>query len=107
MIDAPDSIDALRGRLSAIVAIPVTPFGPASGVDWDVHAALIARKSIRLFEELRADDASADNVSVVKEALAQLGLAPRDVRPPSRLLPHDRRDLIATLIARWKEEGWL
>jgi hypothetical protein len=38
--------------------------------------------SIRVFEELRADDASADNVSVVKEALAQLGLAPRAVRPP-------------------------
>jgi len=30
---------------------------------------------------------SADNVSVVKEALARLGLCRRDVRPPSRLLP--------------------
>ena len=41
----------------------------------------------RRFEELRAADSSADNVSVVKEALAQLGLCRRDVRPPSRLLP--------------------
>jgi 4-hydroxy-tetrahydrodipicolinate synthase len=69
--------------------------------------AMAAWESIRVFEELRADDASADNVSVVKEALAQLGLASRAVRPPSRVLPQDRRDLIATLIARWKEEGWL
>jgi 4-hydroxy-tetrahydrodipicolinate synthase len=64
-------------------------------------------ESIRLFEELRADDASADNVSVVKEALAQLGLAPRAVRPPSRELPQDRRDVVAALLARWKDDGWL
>ena len=44
-------------------------------------------EQIRRFEELRAADASADNVSVVKEALAQLGLCRPDVRPPSRLLP--------------------
>jgi 4-hydroxy-tetrahydrodipicolinate synthase len=64
-------------------------------------------ESIRLFEELRADDASADNVSVVKEALAQLGLAPRAVRPPSRELPQDRCDVVAALLARWKDDGWL
>ncbi len=73
----------------------------------DFRAAMTSWESIREFEELRADDDSSDNVSVVKEALAQLGLAARDVRPPSRLLPPDRRDQIASLIARWKEEGWL
>jgi len=73
----------------------------------DFRSAMTTWESIREFEELRADDDSADNVSVVKEALAQLGLAARDVRPPSRLLPPDRRDQIASLIARWKEEGWL
>jgi 4-hydroxy-tetrahydrodipicolinate synthase len=73
----------------------------------DFRAAMASWGSIREFEELRADDDSADNVSVVKEALAQLGLAARDVRPPSRLLPPDRRDQVANLIARWKEEGWL
>jgi 4-hydroxy-tetrahydrodipicolinate synthase len=73
----------------------------------DFRAAMTRWESIREFEELRADDDSADNVSVVKEALAQLGLAARDVRPPSRLLPPDRRDQVASLIARWKEEGWL
>jgi 4-hydroxy-tetrahydrodipicolinate synthase len=73
----------------------------------DFRSAMTSWESIREFEELRADDDSSDNVSVVKEALAQLGLAARDVRPPSRLLPPDRRDQIAGLIARWKEEGWL
>ena len=62
------------------------------GGDWD--GAMKIWESCRAFEELRAADASADNVSVVKEALAQLGLARRDVRPPSRLLPENdpRRD---------------
>jgi 4-hydroxy-tetrahydrodipicolinate synthase len=73
----------------------------------DFPAAMTAWESARTFEELRADDESADNVSVVKEAMAQLGLAARDVRPPCRVLPGDRRDQVAGLIARWKEEGWL
>lgn len=73
----------------------------------DFRAAMTPWESIREFEELRADDDAADNVSVVKEALAQLGLTARDVRPPSRLLPPDRRDRVASLLARWKEEGWL
>jgi 4-hydroxy-tetrahydrodipicolinate synthase len=73
----------------------------------DQARAMAAWESVRVFEELRARDASADNVSVVKEALAQLGLAPRSVRPPSRELPQDRRDVVATLLARWKDEGWL
>jgi 4-hydroxy-tetrahydrodipicolinate synthase len=73
----------------------------------DFPAAMTAWESIRVFEELRADDASADNVTVVKEALAQLGRAPRDVRPPSSELPPGRRDQVAALIARWKEGGWL
>ena len=55
----------------------------------------------RAFEELRAADSSADNVSVVKEALAQLGLARRDVRPPSRLLPDEIRAEIGKILASW------
>ena len=56
---------------------------------------------IRPFEELRAADFSADNVAVVKEALAQLGLARRDVRPPSRTLPRPVRDQIEAILAGW------
>src|SRR2546423_13669116 len=33
----------VRERLGAVVAIPVTPFTPASDVDWDGHALLIRR----------------------------------------------------------------
>lgn len=56
---------------------------------------------IRPFEELRAADSSADNVSVVKEALAQLGLCRREVRPPSRTLPRPVRDHIEAILAGW------
>lgn len=73
----------------------------------DYPKAMAVWESARPFEELRAADASADNVSVVKEALAQLGLAPRDVRPPSRPLPQALRDRVADVLARWKLEGWL
>jgi len=58
---------------------------------------------IRPFEELRAADSSADNVSVVKEALAQLGLCRADVRPPSRPLPRAIRDQIKAILASWGE----
>jgi len=40
-------------------------------------------------------------VSVVKEALAQLGLCGRDVRPPSRLLPDDRRRQVTAILDDW------
>ena len=75
--------------------------------DNDFEAAMRHWESVRVFEELRADDASADNVAVVKEALSQLGLASRAVRPPSSALPPGRRATVATVIARWREEGWL
>ncbi|HTU74111.1 MAG TPA: dihydrodipicolinate synthase family protein [Trebonia sp.] len=73
----------------------------------DFQAAIGHWESIRVFEELRTADASADNVSAVKEALSQLGLASRAVRAPSTVLPAGRRAQVATQIARWREEGWL
>ena len=60
-----------------------------------------AWEACRPFEELRAADSSADNVSVVKEALAQLGLCRPDVRPPSHRLSDDVRGQIAGILARW------
>jgi 4-hydroxy-tetrahydrodipicolinate synthase len=74
-------LDALRGN----------DFGKAMKV-WD---------KARRFEELRLADASADNVSVVKEALAQLGLCRPDVRPPSRPLPAAVKAEIAGILASW------
>jgi 4-hydroxy-tetrahydrodipicolinate synthase len=73
----------------------------------DYEKAMEVWESARTFEELRAADASADNVSVVKEALAQLGLAGRAVRPPSRVLPQELREQIAGLVERWCGEGRL
>ena len=73
----------------------------------DFAKAMLLWEAVREFEELRAADASADNVSVVKEALAQLGLAGREVRPPSRVLPEPLRERIAAVLEQWREGGWL
>ncbi|QFY11033.1 dihydrodipicolinate synthase family protein [Nonomuraea phyllanthi] len=70
----------------------------------DYPAAMRVWEAIRRFEELRGADASADNVSVVKEALAQLGLCRRDVRPPSRALPETVREEVAAILAAWQGE---
>jgi 4-hydroxy-tetrahydrodipicolinate synthase len=66
-------------------------------------AAMQVWELIRRFEELRGADSSADNVAVVKEALAQLGLCRRDVRPPSRALPAAIREEVAAILAAWQE----
>lgn len=71
----------------------------------DLGAAMKVWDLCRPFEELRAADSSADNVSVVKEALAQLGLCRRDVRPPSRGLPGPVRAQIAEILADWGMEA--
>ncbi|MEV0385407.1 dihydrodipicolinate synthase family protein [Nonomuraea sp. NPDC050643] len=68
----------------------------------DYAAAMEVWERIRRFEELRGTDASADNVAVVKEALAQLGLCRRDVRPPSRTLPDAVREEVASILAAWQ-----
>jgi 4-hydroxy-tetrahydrodipicolinate synthase len=67
----------------------------------DFSAAMQAWQSARSFEELRLANGSADNVSVVKEALAQLGLCRADVRPPSRPLPDDIKAEIAGILTSW------
>jgi 4-hydroxy-tetrahydrodipicolinate synthase len=67
----------------------------------DFGAAMKVWESVRRFEELRGADSSADNVSVVKEAMAQLGLCRADVRPPSRLLPPQIKDEIAGILVAW------
>jgi 4-hydroxy-tetrahydrodipicolinate synthase len=68
----------------------------------DFPAAMTVWEQVREFEELRATRHSEDNVAVVKEALAALGLCGRDIRPPSRTLPAELRERIATLVAPWR-----
>jgi 4-hydroxy-tetrahydrodipicolinate synthase len=67
----------------------------------DFRAAMMTWERIRPFEDLRAAGGAADNVSVVKEALAQSGLCGRDVRPPSRLLPEKERNEVAAILRSW------
>ncbi|WP_210593269.1 dihydrodipicolinate synthase family protein [Streptomyces sp. GESEQ-35] len=67
----------------------------------DYPAAMKVWEQIRRFEELRAANGSANNVTVVKEALASLGLCRRDVRPPSKPLPEDERAEVAAIAAGW------
>ncbi|MDT7790374.1 MAG: 4-hydroxy-tetrahydrodipicolinate synthase [Pseudonocardiales bacterium] len=64
-------------------------------------AAMEFWEVIRKFEELRALNESANNVSVVKEALAQLGLCRRDVRPPASLLSEADRSAVGVLLNSW------
>jgi 4-hydroxy-tetrahydrodipicolinate synthase len=67
----------------------------------DYPAAMKVWEQIRRFEELRAANGSANNVTVVKEALASLGLCRRDVRPPSKPLPESERAEVAAIAAGW------
>jgi 4-hydroxy-tetrahydrodipicolinate synthase len=69
--------------------------------DGDAAGAMDIWELIRPFEDLRAAGGSADNVSVVKEALAQLGLCGRDVRPPSRVLPKETRAAVTEILRSW------
>ena len=68
----------------------------------DYPAAMRVWERIRPFEELRAADESANNVSVVKAALARLGLCRADVRPPSRPLDDQTTATITELLAGWR-----
>jgi 4-hydroxy-tetrahydrodipicolinate synthase len=87
------------GLANVTTSIPLAMLGALN--DNDQEAAMDEWTRARRFEELRADEASADNVAVVKEALAQLGLCRRDVRPPSRLLPPGIQEEIAGILVSW------
>jgi 4-hydroxy-tetrahydrodipicolinate synthase len=57
---------------------------------------------LKPIEDLRARNGSADNVSVVKEALAQLGLCGRSVRPPITELAAPDRAEVARILRSWR-----
>ena len=70
--------------------------------DGDQEVASEIWHRVRPFEELRAANSSANNVSVVKEALCQLGVCARDIRPPSSLLPIELRATVTEILERWE-----
>jgi 4-hydroxy-tetrahydrodipicolinate synthase len=67
----------------------------------DYAEAAVVWREIRHFEELRARDRAANNVSVVKEAMHQLGLCSREVRPPSHALSKELAAEVAEAIHGW------
>jgi 4-hydroxy-tetrahydrodipicolinate synthase len=67
----------------------------------DFAGAMEIWERIRPFEQMRAADGNANNVSVVKDALSQLGLCRPDVRPPSRLLTAPERERLFGLLSSW------
>ncbi|MCA1225450.1 dihydrodipicolinate synthase family protein [Saccharopolyspora sp. 6M] len=67
----------------------------------DFTAAMRVWDQVREFEELRAADAGADNVSVIKEALHQIGLGRPDVRPPASRIEPAAREAVAKILASW------
>jgi 4-hydroxy-tetrahydrodipicolinate synthase len=64
-------------------------------------AAMVEWEAVAGFEALRARGASEFNVTVVKEALAQLSLCRRDVRAPLSLLPEGDRRAVARILDDW------
>ncbi|MCJ8329667.1 MAG: dihydrodipicolinate synthase family protein [Lentisphaeria bacterium] len=56
---------------------------------------------VRPFEALRAETKNAKNVSVVKEALAQMDLGPRAVRPPLDILDSTDQEKVKTILQSW------
>jgi 4-hydroxy-tetrahydrodipicolinate synthase len=67
----------------------------------DFPAAMEVWDAVREFEQLRGAGGSADNVSVIKEALHQLGYGRAEVRPPASRLDHNAREQIAKILAAW------
>ncbi len=65
----------------------------------DFSGAMTVWQRLRPFEDLRARYHNALNVSVVKEALAQLGLCRPDVRPPISRLSEAERAEVRTILA--------
>jgi 4-hydroxy-tetrahydrodipicolinate synthase len=65
----------------------------------DFASAMAVWQRLRPFEDLRARYNSALNVSVVKEALAQLGLCRPDVRAPISMLSEEERAEVRTILA--------
>lgn len=56
--------------------------------------------AVKAFEDLRARRDNANNVSAVKEAMAQLGLCERTVRPPISELPEQERAEVTEILRK-------
>ncbi|GAA3800314.1 dihydrodipicolinate synthase family protein [Sphaerisporangium flaviroseum] len=64
----------------------------------DTGGAMELWRLLKPIEDLRARHGNGNNVSVLKEALAQLGVCRRDVRPPISPLPDSERDEVTAVL---------
>jgi 4-hydroxy-tetrahydrodipicolinate synthase len=67
----------------------------------DYAQAMSLWNSVRPFEELRARHNNGNNVSVVKEAMAQLGLCQATVRPPISELPESEKREVSQILVQF------
>lgn len=67
----------------------------------DYKEAMKLWVKIRPFEELREGKLNGNNVSVVKEAMKQLGLGNGIVRPPIAPLQEDEKEKVAEMLRSW------
>jgi 4-hydroxy-tetrahydrodipicolinate synthase len=65
----------------------------------NMAGAMAVWRRVKAFEDLRARRNAANNVPIVKEAMAQLGLCGRTVRAPISEVPGSERAEVATLLA--------
>ncbi|MEZ4862461.1 MAG: dihydrodipicolinate synthase family protein [Caldilineaceae bacterium] len=94
------AVAGARGFTSGLVnvapALSLTMQTALTGGDY--AGAMHIWQQIKAFEDLRARRNNANNVSAVKEAMAQLGLCERTVRPPISELPdHERAEVTQIL----------
>ncbi|GAB2526829.1 dihydrodipicolinate synthase family protein [Paramicrobacterium agarici] len=73
----------------------------------DYPAAMAEWSAVREFEDLRAKEASAFNVSMVKQALAELDLCSAAVRAPLTEIDETDRNAVRRILGEWglKPEG--
>jgi 4-hydroxy-tetrahydrodipicolinate synthase len=67
----------------------------------DYPAAMAEWSQICEFEQLRARNSSELNVSVIKQALAELGLCGPTIRPPLSALGAEDRDAVRRILGDW------
>jgi 4-hydroxy-tetrahydrodipicolinate synthase len=70
----------------------------------DAEGARSAWAAVRPFEELRARTSGALNVAAIKEALTQLGVIGRTVRPPLSELDEAERVEVAAILGTWSSQ---
>jgi 4-hydroxy-tetrahydrodipicolinate synthase len=96
-------VGGARGFTSGLVNVNIQPSLDllARLQAGDYPAAMALWATLKPFEDLRARYANGNNVSVIKEAMAQLGLGSRTVRPPISELPEAERAEVAAILSAW------